>query len=118
MNAINQTAFRLPSVPTAETLATVQTASDVHALYFSLITVMSVIDSAPAGDSHMNAYSEMVDRDIWTLAMRAGTMLATCADAEHRRLLRRVVLDFEMRCELPGEEFQALTDQAIARAAA
>lgn len=118
MNAIDHAAFRLPAVPTAETLATVQTASEVHALYFSLITVMSVVDAAMARDSHMDAYSQMVDRDIWHLASRAGAMLSTCTDADDRRLLRRVVLDFEMRCELPGEEFQALTDQAIARAAA
>lgn len=118
MNAIDHTAFRLPSMPSAATLETVQSASDIHALYFSLLTVSAVIDGAPAQDLHLQAYSEMVDRDVETLARRAATMLSTCTDPDDRRLLRRVVLDFEMRCDLPGDEFQALADQAIARAVA
>lgn len=118
MNAIDHTAFRLPSAPTAETLATVKSAYEVQRLYNSLITLMSVIDGTPADDKHMQAYSQMVDRDVETLARRAATMLSTCTDPDDRALLRRVVLDFEMRCELPGEAFQALTDQSIARAAA
>lgn len=118
MNAIDHTAFRLPSAPTAETLATVQGAADIHALYFSLLTVSAVIDGVVAQDRHVQAYSEMVDRDLDSLAASARAKLGTVTDERDRSLLRRIVLDHEMRCELPGEDFQPLVDQAAARIAA
>lgn len=117
MNAIGHTAFRLPSMPSAATLDTVQSACEIHTLYCSLLTISAVIDGVPAHDRHLQAYSEMVDRDVDTLAARARALLSATPDADARSLLRHVVLDHEMRCDLPGEEFQPLTAEIVSRAA-
>ncbi|OYW59625.1 MAG: hypothetical protein B7Z40_21280 [Bosea sp. 12-68-7] len=91
----------------------------LHRSYFHLRALADHADMMPCSEGEpLYDHLERISQDVGALEFEARTRLATVTKPDDRALLRRVVLDFEMLADSPGDEFEAVTALVVARAAA